>query len=76
MRKPSAYQLYQQANALMERVDALALSAKGYSKTVGDTFEASSDKLAEGLDLLKKELDRRRALREKYDRDLKSGREP
>lgn len=73
MRAPSAYQLHQEAAALFERIEALSLKAKGHSKATAKLLDQSADSLAGAMDILKKEVDRRRVLKEKYERDLRSG---
>ena len=69
---PNPYQLLQQAEALMERVDNLGRRAKSCSKKTASLLDEAGGKLAEAVDVLKKEVERRRLLREQYERDLKT----
>lgn len=68
---PSAYALLQQAEALMERVNNLGLKAQPVSKRVSKLVDEAADKLASAVDELQKEVERRRKLREEYERALK-----
>lgn len=74
MKGISAYTLLQEASALMERVNNLGLKSKESSKKAAKTFDEAADKIAEGCDELKKEVERRRALKAEYERKLKAGR--
>ena len=72
---PSAYQLLQTTEALFERVENLGLRVKPASKKAAKALDEAANKVAEAMDILKKEVDRRRALREQYERDLRKGSE-
>lgn len=74
MRKPSSYQLHQETSALFERVTVLSVKAKGHSKEAARLVDEAAGALAHALDVLKKDVDRRRALKENYERDLRHGR--
>jgi predicted Zn-dependent protease len=73
MRKRGAYVLHQMAEKVMGQLDHLAAIAETEELPASKVLREAADKLGHALDLLQKEVDRKRLLKEKYQRDLRGG---
>lgn len=69
----SPYTLSVRTASMMEKVDALGVETKEVSKLAAKLIDEAADKLARATDILQKEVERRRAIKERAKREIEEG---